>query len=93
MAMTVFGDLSDHSSLVSEGSAIAEIEKELQQVVATGGRQGKASDSSTRASGPSLTTFTSPPLHLNPTDSDGDTSEETTPQSSPGYIPTALEQR
>ena len=93
MATTVFGEddnLSDHSSLISEGSAIAQIERELQEVVAGHGRQGSKG---------LPTTFLSPPLHLHPSHSDdGDDVSESLadsspPHSSPGYIPTALEQR
>ena len=102
MAMTVFGAGEDDvSELLSEGSAITEVERELRGET-TGGRlqqlQGKAAERV--ASQRQLTNLSSSPLHLHPSSSDDDDggasdseSDSTPPQSSPGYIPTALQQR
>ena len=103
MATTVFGtddaDLSEHSSLISEGSAIAEIERELQEVVA---QTSHRDESKQELHISALASFTTPPLHLYPSytpsdddidDDDASLSVSPGPHSSPGYIPTACEQR
>ena len=103
--MTVFGEEEedDLSELLSEGSAIAEVEGELQEAVMAGyGQQhSKAAGAvNQQQSASSLPTFTSSPLHIHSSpgdDNDGDVSESLADsfplQSSPEYIPTALEQR
>jgi hypothetical protein len=112
--MTVFGAGEDDiSELLSEGSAITEVERELrgETALAGGGRlqqqhqqlHDKIEDkaASQRPQLAALTSLTSSPLHLHPSpsddDDDGDVSDSesdsTPPQSSPGYIPTALQQR
>ena len=111
MATTVFGeDLSEHSSLLSEGSAIAQIERELQDVVSQGRpyeeergerrerEEGEGRKRATQHQLSSMANFTTPPLHFDPSDvssefEDDDLSDSAAPQSSTGYIPTALEQR
>ena len=102
MAMTVFGAGEDDiSELLSEGSAITEVERELRGET-TGGRlqqlQGRAAERV--ASQRQLSSLISSPLHLHPSPSnedDGDASDSesdsTSRQSSPGYIPTTLQQR
>ena len=97
MAITVFGgdaDISQHSSLISEGSAIAQIEKELQEVV-TGVKNSKEQE---RERELRLASFNTPPLHFDPSNlssdsEEGDITDSAAPQSSPAYVPTAVEQR
>lgn len=105
--MTVFGEEEDSlSELFSEGSAIAEVEGELERALMGGHRQqhskavqGAVNQQHSSSSLP-LPSFTTSPLHIHssPGDAnDGDVSDslaDSSPlQSSPGYIPTALEQR
>lgn len=106
MAVTVFGEDDDLSDLLSEGSAITEVERELRGETVRGGEgrqeqhHGKeavrAASQQPRRLMP-LTSLTSSPLHLHPSSEDSDASDSeadsTLPQSSPGYIPTALEHR
>ena len=94
--MTVFGgevDLSQPSSLISEESAIAQIEKELQEVVSGSGHSDKKENKKKLH----LASFNTPPLHFDPSDSsegtDNDDLSDGAPQSSPGYVPTAMGQR
>ena len=100
MATTVFGgdngDLSQHSSLISEGSAIAEIERELQDVVSRGSHGDRERTKKEQLR--SLNNFTTPTLNFDPSDASTCTesdelSDVAAPQSSTGYIPTALEQQ
>ena len=108
MALTVFGedDLSEQSSFLSEGSAVAEVERELQAVVMTGHKgqeeRGKTSRKLVPPSSSLLPSFTSPPLHLHPShSSSSDSNEDSAAHSSPSSsspsptrrIPTALEER
>ena len=104
----VFGedDLSEQSSLLSEGSAVAQVERELQAAVMMGHKQrdksGKTSQKLVLPPSSLLPSFTSPPLHLHPShssssDSDEDSIANRSPSSSspsPGpNRPTALEER
>lgn len=96
MATTVFGgevELSQPSSLISEESAIAQIEKELQEVV-SGSRHSDEKENKKKLH---LASFNTPPLHFDPSNSsestDNDDLSDGAPQSSPCYVPTATEQR
>ena len=113
--MTVFGGGEDDiSELLSEASAITEVERAILGESVRAGerphqRHGKAADEAAsqqkqqrrRQQLASLTSFTGSPLHLHPSpyadddvsDSEADSSGGSLPQSSPGYVPTALEQR
>ena len=94
--MTVFGDeadLSQPSSLISDESTIAQIEKELQEVV-SGSRHTDEKENKKELH---LASFNTPPFHFDPSNSSEDTVNDdlsdSVPQSSPGYLPTTIEQR
>lgn len=83
-------DLSVHSSLLSESSAIAEIEKELQQAV----RQTEEDKDHSSVKSPSIhiPSASLSNQHNRDLEEDSDSTSSLTPFS-PAYVPTAIEQR